>query len=148
MQLQSSTPEYMKPTPGAKHLTEAVIVGGFPGFISGDGADDFSSSQVRSVLLCWVGVKGRHADDVVEETWVGPSANTITAFSWRMGWNGGVESVESAGPFTPFAVGVAHVVRCPLSIVMRVGRGRVDSNVLAPVHLTKADDMVMNNVGE
>lgn len=51
MQLQSSMPESMKPTPGTEHLTEAVIVGGLPGLLSGDGANHLSSSQIRSILL-------------------------------------------------------------------------------------------------
>lgn len=38
---------------------------------------------------------------------------------------------------TPFAVGVSHVVCCPFSVVMWVGRGRADSNVFGPVHLKK-----------
>lgn len=38
---------------------------------------------------------------------------------------------------TRFAVGVAHVVWSPFGVVMRVGCGRVDSNVLGPVHLKK-----------
>lgn len=68
MQLQSGMREEAKPTVGAEHLTEAVIVGGLPGLIGRDGADHFSSGQVRSVLLCPAGVRRRHTDDVVEET--------------------------------------------------------------------------------
>lgn len=36
---------------------------------------------------------------------------------------------------TVFAVGVAHVVRGPLTVIVWVSCSRVDSNVLTPVHL-------------
>lgn len=49
-----------------------MIIGGFPGFGCGDGADHFSSSEVWRICLCRCLVRRRHTDDVVEETWGGP----------------------------------------------------------------------------
>lgn len=51
-------------------LTEAVIIGRFPGFGRADGADDFGPVQVRGVFGNVLLITWRHTDDVVKETWV------------------------------------------------------------------------------
>lgn len=59
-------------------LTEAVIIGRFPGFGCADGADDFGPAQVGGVLGTGLLITRRHAEDVVKETWA-ESTNEINA---------------------------------------------------------------------